>query len=125
MKRFILVHKKIIDTQNYYIKQEKCLNGLIHFFRKHINDIIPFYDYATITPSDCFSIRPFEIIEEADNLVDLLEVGDKVDIKEKNKIQTYYIERLGNREEIDENTIMKIQKPNKIFGDYDLAWEHD
>lgn len=87
MKRFILVHKKIIDTQNYYIKQEKCLNGLIHFFRKHINDIIPFYDYATITPSDCFSIRPFEIIEEADNLVDLLEVGDKVDIKKKIKFK--------------------------------------
>lgn len=95
MKRYILLrNNRIIDTTKYKIEPERSFGYYSYFYKKD-NYELDFMAKAT------------DILKESDSLIDLIEVGDKVDIKEKNKIQTYYIERLGNREEIDENTEAK------------------
>lgn len=132
MKRFILTKfNKIIDTSEYNeITQEKCLDGRIYFYKK--DDKQP--DYMFIDDM----VKVTDIIKEADNLIDLIEVGDLAEVEIGNSILKHKFKGeitlktvYKNEKAIflsnivaKEDTLLKIYKPNKNGG-YDLAWECD
>lgn len=124
MKRFILTKfNKIIDTNEYEIAQEKCLDGFVHFHKKGNK-------YNTFS----YMFRPSDIIKESDNLMDLIEAGDLVEYKVGCATYGGIVSAVwkGNfnisiqvlDQTIDINFIIKIYKPNNNKG-YDLAWERE
>ena len=142
MKRYILINdNKIIDTNEYEIAQEKCLNGFVHFHKKGNK-------YNTFS----YMFRVTDIIKEADSKFDLLEKGDLVEFKstrsgkniiqifEKQEDEKYYFsdnsyctknpiaefEKDPLNPSLDKPDLMivKIYKPNNNKG-YDLAWERE
>ena len=128
MKRYILVHNKIIDTEKYEIAQEKCLNGFVHFHKK-----------GNKCNTFSYMFRVTDIIKEADELIDLIEKGDWLEFKSFCDSGSYRIEFDEKREDGNyyssegmyftkktfENELLKIWKQNEMTKGYDLVWERE
>lgn len=123
MKRYILTKfNKIIDTNEYEIAQEKCLNGFVHFHKK-----------ANKNNTFSYMFRPADIIKESDNLMDLIKVGDIILFKLRLDTNFYGTVSLVFKNkcfvkclpiDIYEESILKIFKPTND-NKHSLAWERE
>lgn len=130
MKRFILIEdNRIIDITNLPYNEEYIIGEVDG------EECLEFYDFFPDTEEQYYW-SCYKIIKESDNLIDLIEIGDLVEIVETSiSIKREYMGFTEGRgwiclegcpffriDEFEDN-LLKIYKPNKITRGYDLVWE--